>query len=107
IVKGIEQGLDAEAVAGSEDSAVGFVPKYKGEFAPQPVKGLSAKVLVKMKGNFAVRTRAQSVSRLFELALDRFISVKLTVDHNSGFAVFAGDGLVAGCEVDDAEARVS
>src|SRR5215469_3402257 len=60
-----------------------------------------------MKGNLAVRSRAQAVSRLSELALDRFITIKLTIDHDSDLAVFAGYGLVAGCEVNDAEARVS
>src|SRR5260370_24392799 len=54
LVEGIEQGLDAKAVAGGEDCPVYTVPKHEREFSPQSVQAISAKLLIKMKDNFAV-----------------------------------------------------
>jgi hypothetical protein len=38
--------------------------------------------------------------------LDAFVVVELAVNDDVGTVVFGGDGLVAGDEIDDAEARV-
>src|SRR5215468_3831657 len=60
-----------------------------------------------MQSDLAVRLRPQPVSPAFQLALDRFITVELAVDDNACALVFAGDGLVARGQVDDAEAGVT
>ena len=107
VVEGVEQGLDAEAVASGEESAVGFIPENDGEFAAQPVQALWAKVFIKVQSDFAVGSGAQAVARLLQFPLDRFIAVEFAVDDDVGLAVLAGDGLIAGGEVDDAETRVA
>jgi hypothetical protein len=90
-----------------EDRTIDLIPKDKREFASKPVQALRTKIFIEVKRNLAVRARAQTVSRLFKLALDCFIAVKLTVDHDSGPAVFTHDGLLASRKVDDTKARVS
>ena len=106
-VEGVEQRLDAEAVAGGEDRPVGFIPKHKSEFAAQSVQALRAEIFIEMQSDLAVGSGAQAVTRLFEFALDRFIAVEFAVDDDPGLFVLAGDRLISGCEIDDAEPRVA
>ena len=106
-MKCIKQRLDAKAIASRENRAVSLVPNHKSEFPAQPVQALRAEIFIKVERDFAVRARAQAVSRLFELSLNRFIAIEFAVDHDPSAAVFAGDGLVARRQVDDAETRVS
>ena len=60
-----------------------------------------------MQGDLAVRPRSQPVARLLEFALDRFVPVEFTVDDDTGLFVLAGDRLISGREIDDAEPRVA
>ena len=46
------------------------------------------------------------MARLFEFLSDGFVAVELAVDRDVDALIFAGDGLIAGSEIDDAEARM-
>src|SRR4051794_2842159 len=46
------------------------------------------------------------MSCLFEFLLDGFVTVELAVDGNTSALTLAGNRLIAGGEIDDAEARV-
>ena len=104
LVEGIEQRLDTEAVTGGEDRPVGFIPEYKGEFAAQSVQALRPEIFIEMKSDLAVGAGAQAVTRVFELALNRFIAIEFAVDDDAGLFVLAGDRLISGGQINDAEA---
>src|SRR5215471_10555139 len=56
-----------------------------------------------MQCDFTIRPRAQMVTRTFELALSGFIVVEFAVNNNVLAPILAGNGLVSGREVDNAE----
>jgi hypothetical protein len=107
IVPGVEQRLDAEAIPRGKDGPVPLIPEHKGKLAAQSVQALHAEIFVKMQGNLAVRSRAQAVTGLLELALDRLEAVEFAVDDDPRLFVFAGDRLIPGREIDDAEPAVA
>lgn len=47
------------------------------------------------------------MSSLFELRLDRLITVEFAIYNNAKAFVFVGDGLVSGRQIDNAEPRVA
>ena len=106
-VQGVEQGLDAEAITRGKDGAVPFIPEHKGELAAQSVQALRAEIFVEMQGDLAVRARAQAMTGLLEFALDRFVAIEFAIDDDAGLSVLAGDRLISGREIDDAEPRVA
>ena len=69
-MESVVQRLDPEAVASGEDGAVGLIPKHKGELAAQAMEALGAAIFVEMQSDFAVRSGAQAMPRLFQLPLD-------------------------------------
>src|SRR5581483_10728192 len=77
IAKRIEQRLDAEAIARREQRAMLVIPNDERELAAQPMQALRAEILIEMKRDLAVRARAQFMSRLFQLALNRLVTVEL------------------------------
>ena len=84
-----------------------LVPEHKSEFAPQSVQAMHAEIFVEMQSDLAVRSRAQAVTRLLEFALDRFVTVEFAVDDDPRLFVLAGDRLISGCEIDDAQPSVA
>jgi hypothetical protein len=107
LVPGVKERLDAEAIPCREDRPAVLVPQHEGELAAEMVQALRAEVLVEMQGDLAVGPGAQVMPARFELALDRFIAVELAVHHDPRPAVFTGDRLVAGGQVDDAQPGVA
>ena len=59
-----------------------------------------------MQGDLAVRARPEPMAARLELALDALVVVELAVDDDVQALVLAGDRLIAGVQVDDAEPRV-
>ena len=107
VMEGVEEGLDAEAVASGEEGAVSLIPEDEGELAAQAMKTLGTEILIEVQGDFTIGASAQVMPGLFQFALDGFVAVELAIDDDVNAAIFAGDGLVAGGEVDDAEAGVA
>src|SRR5689334_11659854 len=68
---------------------------------------MRAEILVEVKRDLAVGPGAQAMTSLLELALDRFVTIELAIADDRRAIVFAGDRLIAGGEIDDAEARVA
>src|SRR6185437_16514666 len=58
VVEGVEERLDAEAIARGEEGAIAMVPEDQGELAAQLVKAFGAEVFVEVKGDLAVGARA-------------------------------------------------
>src|SRR6185312_584697 len=107
VVEGIEQRLDAKAVADGHHRPVALVPNDDGKFTAQAMQELHAKIFIEMESDFAVGSSAQAMTGLFQLLLDRFVAVEFAVDDDPRLLVFAGDWLIAGCKVNDAEPRVT
>jgi hypothetical protein len=104
---GIEQWLNAEAVPRREDVAARLIPEDEGELAAQVMQTLGTEVLVKVKGNLAVGARAKAVAACFQLALDSLKSVEFAIHDDPRPLILAGNGLVAGRNVDDTQPRVA
>src|SRR5690349_23505071 len=60
-----------------------------------------------MECDFAVRSRAQPMSRLLELPLDLFVSVELAIHNKMDRSVFIRDRLIARSQINDAEPRMT
>jgi hypothetical protein len=106
-VPGIEQRLDAEPVARSEEQTVALVEQDKGEFAAQTVQALRTEIFVEMKRNLAVGAGPQAVTGSLKRPLDRLIAVELAIDDDPCPFVLAGDRLVSRRKIDDAEPRMA
>lgn len=106
-MKGIEERLDTESIARCEESAIALVPENERELTSQVMQTLAAEILVKVKGDFAIGPRAETVTAGLEIALDALVVVELAVDDDVGAVVLRGDGLVAGHEIYDAEPSVA
>src|SRR5436309_6014225 len=59
-----------------------------------------------MKCNLAIGPGSKPVSRLFELLLNRLVTVEFTIDDNPKSFVFVRDRLISGRKVDNAETCV-
>jgi hypothetical protein len=68
------------------------------------VQALRPEIFIEMKSDLAVGAGAQAVTRVFELALNRFIAIEFAVDDDAGLFVLAGDRLISGGQINDAEA---
>src|SRR5262249_50787584 len=102
----IIERFDPESVARGEERLIGLVPEHERELAAQLVQALRPELLVEAQGDFAVRSGAQPVALLLELALDALVVVELAIDHDVQALVLIGDRLITGDQVNDAEARV-
>ena len=104
---GVEERLDAETVAGREQRRGGLVPKHERELAAQMVQALHAEVLIEVQRDLAVGPRTQPVAAALELPLNRLETVELAVHDDARLLVLAGDRLIPGREVDDAQTRMA
>src|SRR6185295_6554201 len=84
--------------------AVDAIPDQEGKLTPQPVQALGAEILIEVKCDFAVGLGPEAMAGALELLADRLVSVELAVAHDHGLSVFADDRLIAGSEIDDAQA---
>src|SRR5215472_16199948 len=103
----VEEWLDAEAVTRCEKRPLVLVPQHERELTTQFMQALSAEIFVEMQCDFAIRTRAQVVSRTFEPALSGFVVVELTIDDNVLAPILTRNGLFSGSKVDNAESSVT
>lgn len=103
----IEERLDSEPVARGKESLLLFIPDDEGKLTAQTVQALWADLFIQMQRDLTICTCTQPVTARFKLQPNLFILVKLAIDDDVRAVVFAGDGLVAGGEIDDAQARVA
>src|SRR4051794_7830321 len=101
----IEQRLDAEAVAGSEEPAAVLVPKHEGEFTAQVLDTVDAVVLIEVESDFAVGTRGEAMPALLQFLPNGLVAVELAIHHDVRAVIFAAHGLIARGEIDNAEPR--
>ena len=106
-MQGVEERLDAETIARGEEGAVDFVPEDESELAAQAMEACGAEVFVEMQRDLAVGAGAQAVACALRVPAGWLVTVELAVDDDVRAFVLAGDRLVAGGEIDDAEPRVT
>jgi hypothetical protein len=99
----VVQRLDAEAITGGEECVVAAVSEHEGELAPQVAQAGSALVFIEVQGDLAIGAGAEAVAPAFEVALRALKVVELAVDDDLERLILAGDRLIAGRQVDDAE----
>ena len=103
----IKKRLNAEPITRSKQRAVVLVPKHKRKLATQLVEALDAQVFVQMECDLAVRPRSQVVAGAFEFALGGLVVIEFAVNDDVFAAIFAGNRLVAGGQIDDAKPCVT
>src|SRR5215472_17286996 len=103
-MKGIKERLDAEAVTRGKQQPLSFVPQNESKFSAQSVQALHTNIFVKMQSDFAVRAGSEPVPSGFQFALNGLKTVKLAIDDDVSATIFARDRLVAGRQINDAEA---
>src|SRR5262249_1022394 len=102
----IKERLDAEPVARCKERTVVFVPNNQGKFAAQTMQALCPEIFVEMQSDLAIGAGLKLVAGALEFFANGFVAIKFAVDDNSGLLVLAGNGLISGREVDNAEPRV-
>ena len=104
VLKVIVERLDAEPVARDKQLAGTEVPDGKCEHASQVQHAIAAVLFVKMEDGFGVAVRAVAMAAGLEFLPKIAMVVDFAVvDDAQGF-VFVRDGLMAGSEVNDAQA---
>jgi hypothetical protein len=68
---------------------------------------MRAEFLVQAQRNLAVRARAEPMAALLQIAPLTLEVIKFTVDDDMNAFVLVRDRLIAGCEVNNAQPRVS
>ena len=107
VVHGVEERLDAESVTRREESLILLIPQRESELAAQLMQAVRSEILVQMERDLAVGAGAQAVAARLELTLDSLIVVELPVHDDMSSLILAGDRLITGTKIDDAESRVS
>ena len=107
LVMRVVERLDAEAIPRGEERVVEAVPEGEGELAAQFAQAGRAEVLIEVQSDLAVGAGAEAVATALEVALYAFEVVELAVDDDPQALVLAGDRLLAGGQVDDAESGMA
>src|SRR5262249_59821643 len=77
------------------------------EHAAEPVDRTIAPLLVRVNDHFSVGMRPEPVAVPLEIETDLPEVVDLAVEHGPDRPVFVRERLIAGCEIDDAQAAVA
>ncbi len=107
VVNGVEERLDAEAIASSEERALDAVHRTMANSPRRCERHSHAHFFVEVKNDFAVRAGAQTMSARFEFLLSGLVVVQFAVHNDAKGFIFVGDRLIPGGEIDDAKARVA
>ena len=102
----VEEGADAQPIAGQEQGAVPAVPDGDRELAVEAGQAVRAVLLVRVQDDFGVARGREPVSPALQLQSQLRVIEDLTVEHDPQGPIFVGDGLLAGAQVDDAQARI-
>ena len=104
---GVEQRLDAEAVADGDHGLPPLVGDQHGELAAQLFRRAQAVLQVEVQGDLAVGLRLEPAAFGAEFVADGFVAVELAVDRKMHVAFGVRHRLVAIAEADDREAGVA
>src|SRR5579862_986501 len=96
--------LDSEPVASDEKSFALRVPDSKGKHSAQVLHTILAVLLVKMNDGLCIALRTVTVAASDQLLPQSAVVVDFAVEDDHDGAVFVADRLMAGGEVDDAQA---
>ena len=96
--------LLAEAIAHQQDLLLLRIPDAVREHAAQLVQAVGAFLFIEVDDGFGVAVGAEAMALGDELLAQFLVVVDLAVEDDPDAAVFVGDRLVTGAEIDDAEA---
>ena len=102
--RAVVERLDAQSIADEQQAAVRLVPEREREHAAESIDGRVAPLLVCVHDDFGVCVRAEAMAARHEIRAHVGEVVDLAVEDHPDRAVLVGDRLVAGREVDDAQA---
>ena len=102
----IEQRSDADAVAREHQAPLGGVPERDRELAVELGDEVEAELLVGVDDDFGVGLRVEPVACGHEALAQLDVVEDLAVEHDLDGAGLVVDRLVAGGEIDDAQARM-
>ena len=100
----VEQRLLAEAVARDQQAPAAAVPEREGEHAVQVLHAVDPVLLVEVHDHLRVALGREAVAGPLEPVAQLAVVVDLAVEDDHDRAVLVGDRLVAGREVDHAQA---
>ena len=103
----VVERLDAEAIPRREERVVEAVPEGEGELAAQLAQAGRAEVLIEVQSDLAIGAGAEAVASALEVLLYALEVVELAIDDDPQALVLAGDRLLAGGQVDDAESGMA
>src|SRR5579863_969182 len=96
--------LDAQAIARQEKSLAARVPDGEGEHSAQVLHAVASVLFVEVDDGFGVAMGAVDVAAGLKLRSQFGVVVDFAVEDDPGGSVFVAKWLMAGGEVDDAEA---
>ena len=99
----VRERLDAEAVAGDEQSLAGRIPDREGEHAAQVLHDVVAVLLVAVDDRLGIGARPELVATVLQGITHRVVVVDLAIEDDLDRAVLVSDGLVTAPDVDDRE----
>ncbi len=103
----IVERLDAQPVARAEQGAGVLVPQREGKHPPKTLDAVGAELLVGVDHGFGIAGGAIAVPGLFQLRAYGRVVEDLAVVDDPQAAVLVGHRLLAGGQVDDAQAAVA
>src|SRR5262249_31583784 len=95
------------SVAGEEQSPPRPVPEGEGEHATEMVEAARAILLVGVDDHLGIAVGGEPVPECLQTLAKVLEVVDFAVECHPDRAVLVGEGLLAGCQVDDAEAGLS
>ena len=99
----IIERFDPQAVAGDEQYLLVLVPDGESEHAAQVLNTVATVLFVEMNDGLGITMSSVGMAAGDELLAQAKVVVNLTVEDNPDRAVLVADGLMAGCEVHDAQ----
>src|SRR6476660_3495767 len=101
---GVVERLNADATPSEKQGFRSRVPDGQSEHTPETRNGAAAPLFVGMHDRLGVAVRVERVTRPLEIGAQLLKVVDLAVEHDPDGAVFVVNRLMAGGEIDDAQA---
>src|SRR5262249_32227107 len=100
----VVERLLAESIAREKEALAPRVPDRVGVHAAQPLQAFGTFLFVEVNQRLRVGRGVELVAARDQIGAQFLVLVDLAVEDDPDAAIFIGDGLVAGIEVDDGEA---
>ncbi len=95
--------LYAQPIAGNEQRLMRAVPDGKGKHSAQVLDAVFPIFFVQVNDGFRVAVSAITMATRDQLLTQDRVVVNLAIENDPDRSIFIADGLVPGCDIDDAE----